>query len=220
MAAPEVTNEPVAVVNQANIQAAPESQQEKPQKGGGGMKVALIILSVFLFVILAELGYLVFSGYGRTFFELRPQPTPAPIPIPQIKEDQAVLSKTQASPEEARNFADRLDYLWANKPSFLERAAIEFIVKGSLVYGKEDPGDGFAYAIVLTNETRRTLTYGLTRTEYENVRVYLANSETIREIALKDLREGDEITIKSVGNLLDSATDYHLIFQVVRSGGN
>lgn len=237
MAAPEVTSNPVVVQNQTPT-------PPPPQKKSGKLKFVVIILVVLLVVILSELGYLIFSGYGRTFFELpgsrnegqsveqqetinqaqpeetlAPQPTVAP--IDPLIFNYPNFQRDFLNPDKVREYADTLDGL-KDKYQFVQRGVIELTFAGEISEISSTEAKQFGdrilpYKVILSSEGE-TLSTFFSQEEIENAEIYLIPlSEEPREAVFSDMQTGDFLELKYYLNALDSSQNNKLIFRVTEA---
>jgi len=205
--------------------AAPDTPVVQTEQGpvrSKFFKPALIALGIVLVIVISEVGYLVFKGYGKTYLQQHIAPaltsTPAPTP-PTLEDIQASFPRNHISSDKARDFADALDIL-APKLEFIQGASLNYIIAGTLVETvpgrKEKGGIEYTHWMKLEAESGETITYLFTEQEIQTVTVFLFTSTGSSQVNIREINRGDFVTIKSVSNLLDPDPNLRIILEVIR----
>jgi hypothetical protein len=196
--------------------STPAVQTEQPPKRNKFFKPALIALGIVLIIVISEMGYLVFKGYGKTY--LQQYTTPAPTP-PTLEDIQASFPRNHVSSDKVRDFADVLDFL-GPKLEFIQSASLNFIIAGTLVENapgrKEKEGIEYTHWMKLEAESGETITYLFTEQEIQTATVFLFTSTGSSQINISEANRGDFVTIKSIANLLDPDPNFRIILEVIR----
>lgn len=183
-------------------------------------KPALIALGIVLVIVISEVGYLVFKGYGKTYLQLHTTPTPTPPPTPPTLDDiQASFSRTQVSSDKVRDYADRLDLL-SPKLEFIQTASLNYNIAGLLVENapeiKEKDGIKYTHRMKLKADSGKTITYHFTEQEIQTAIIFLFTSTGSSQVNIRDINRGDFVTIKSIVNLLDPDPNFRIVLEVLR----
>jgi len=214
MAAPTPENYPAAPKPTASDTSVVQTKQE-PVKNKF-FKPALIALGIVLVILISEVGYLVFKGYGKTY--LQPTPTPPPTP-PTLEDIQASFPRNHVSSDKVRDFADVLDGL-APKLEFIQSASLNFIIAGTLVENVpgriEKEGISYAHRMKLEAESGETITYLFTEQEVQTAAIFLFTPSGSSQVDISEAKRGDFVTIKSIANLLDPDPNLRIILEVIR----
>jgi len=224
MAAPTPENYP------ASPKSAPPDTpivqaEQKPEKNKL-LKPALIVFSVVLVILISEVGYLVFKGYGKTYLQPNapasiPTPTYIPTPTPAslltLEEVESTLPKEFINSDKARVFADTLDRL-EPKTEFLLSATVNFVIAGTVVSLTEEEAENLGKLVVITmkNDSGLTLKDKLTQEEVENSFVLLRTPAGASLSKIAEIKPGDFVFIRHITNLLDASTHSKIILEVVR----
>jgi hypothetical protein len=220
MVAPMPENYPATPKPTAS--STPVIQTEQKPVRNKFYKPALIALGIVLVIIISEVGYLVFKGYGETYFQQHIAPaltsTPA-ITSPTLEDIQASFPRNHISSDKVRDFADTLDHL-APKLEFIQSASLNFIIAGTLVESapgrKEKEGIEYTHWMKLEANSGETITYLFTEQEIQTVTVFLFTLTDSSQINIREINRGDFVTIRSIANLLDPDPNFRIILEVMR----
>lgn len=201
--------------------STPTVQIEQPPKRNKFFKPALITLGIVLVIVISEIGYLVFKGYGKTYFQLTPDPTPTPVfNFPLQEEIEGTFSREFLNTGKARDFLEHLD-LFEPKLEFIQNATLTFTVGGIVdeVGEGEIEGSGHRFWIIMKGDTGEILTYRLTEQEIQNASIFLETASGLSQIEITEIKPGDFVLIRNISNLLDSSSHFKVILKVIREQG-
>jgi hypothetical protein len=207
---------------QAPQQPAPIQTTPPVQKNTKLLKVAVIGLVVTLIIILSEVGYLVFSGYGRTYFQLKsesqnetavPASSPTPVPTPSVE---FVLPEEIIQSNKVDGFLYILEGL-ESKETFIKAATINSAYGGVVTSTSqgEVEGVGFRYIIDAKNDLEQTIRFRFSKEEIDSAEIYLVSNNN-EKISFGDIKPDDNLTVKVVSDLLDSSPDSKLSLEIER----
>jgi len=210
-----------AVVPEQNTQVP---QQPPPilattpvQKNNKFLKIAVIGLVVMLIIILSEVGYLVFSGYGRTYFDALRKPTLL-TPVTQSPPEDlmnSLLPKEGVFPNKAKIFLGIFDHLAQNKDDFVLGATADITTTGTVVEILELDGV-YKYQITVRNNAGQTLVYELTEEEIENAEIYLSVLDSYQQMEFDEILPGDKLVVRLTTSFLDNSPHSKLLLLVTR----
>ena len=203
-------------------QQPPQIQTTAPvQKNNKLLKVAIIGLVIMLIIILSEVGYLIFSGYGRTYFQLKsesqnetaaiPASLPTPISTPSVEfalPESSILQQNKID-----NFFYILTHL-ESKDSFIEAATINSTYKATVTSASQEEieGIGLSYIITGKDDQEQTIGFRFLSQEIDSAEISLNNEE----ISFSDIKPDDVLTLNVISDLLDNSPDSKLILEIER----
>ena len=213
-----------AIAPEKSVQAPqqpPPIQTTAPvQKNNKLLKVAIIGLVIMLIIILSEVGYLIFSGYGRTYFQLKsdsqnetaaiPASLPTPISTPSVEFSPP---KNSIQSSKVDNFLYILEAL-ESKESFIEAVTVNSTFKAIVTSTSQDgiKDRGFRYIINAKNDQGQTIGFRFSIQEIDSAEISLNNEE----ISFGDIKPDDILTVKVISDLLDNSLDSKLILEIER----
>jgi hypothetical protein len=215
-----------ATIPKENIQTPqqpPPMQTTAPvQKNSKLLKVAIVGLVIMLVIILSEVGYLVFSGYGRTYFQLKSEPqeivvvptvAPTPIPTPSVE---ITLPEKSIQPNKTYDFLYILEKL-ESKEAFIDAITINSTYKGVVVSTSQEEIDntGLRYIIDVKNDQEQTIRFQFSSQEIDSAEIYLSSNNN-EKISFDDIKPNDNLETKIISDLLDSSSDSKLILTIER----
>ena len=213
-----------AIIPEKSIQATqqpPPIQTTAPEKKNNKkFKIAVIGLVVMLIIILSEVGYLIFSGYGRTYFQLKsdsqnetaaiPASLPTPISTPSVE---FALPENSIQSSKVDNFLYILEAL-EPKESFIEAVTVNSTYKAIVTSTSQEgiKDRGFRYIINAKNDQGQTIGFRFSIQEIDSAEISLNNEE----ISFSDIQPDDILTVKVISDLLDNSLDSKLILEIER----
>jgi len=207
-----------------NTQAAPPPVQkmEPVKQKNKILKIGIIGLVIILIIILSEVGYLVFNGYGRTYFQLKSQsqeeiansPTPSPIPNSPTSPTFTLSKDSNFQQNKLNDFLFMINGL-SSKESFIQTVVINTSFKAIVVSTSREENSA-KYTINAKNDSGQTIEFKFSSQEMDSAKIYLTSNST-ENISFDDIKEGDILTVKVASDLLDSSPDSKLILEIERA---
>ncbi len=207
-------------------QPAPMQAPAPVQKKNKVLKVAVIGLAVMLIIILSEVGYLVFSGYGRTYFQLKseaqeettetpvasasPMPTSIPsLEVPLLKDNALQSSKID-------NFLYILDHL-ESRESFFKTVAVNVTYEAIVIDTSREGTEGtdFRYIINAKDDQGTAIGFRFSKEEIDAAEIFLVSNDN-EKISFDDIKPNDKLTVKVTSDLLDNSPNSKLILEIGR----
>jgi len=207
---------------QPSQQPSPIQTTTPVQKSSKLLKIAVIGLVIMLIIILSEVGYLIFSGYGRTYFQLKsesqnetavPTSSPMPIPTPSVE---FTLPEKGIQSNKTDNFLSILGFL-ESKEEFIEAVTINSTYSGIVTSTSQEDTSipDFPYIINAKNDLEQTIRFRFSSQEVDSAEIYLVSNNN-EEISFSDIKPDDNLTVKVISDLLDSSSDSKLLLEIER----
>ena len=206
---------------QAPQQPPPIQTTTPVRKNNKLLKVAIIGLVVMLIIILSEVGYLIFSGYGRTYFQLKSESQNETAAIPaSLPTHISTHSVEFALPESSilqQNKIDNFFYILTHlesKDSFIEAVTINSTYKAIVTSTSQEEiqNVGLSYIITGKDDQGQTIGFRFSSQEIDSAEISLNNEE----ISFSDIQPDDILTVKVISDLLDNSPDSKLILEIER----
>lgn len=194
--------------------ANPSLSEDKQITTSGGRnrnRILLVLGALVLFVVLGEIGYYTYLKYYKPQQETqqqRIQVEERPFSIPTAPSRPQTLDISSNAVQIQK--VDKFSQMTANlPPGFFANSTIRTTYVGEFVELTEEPinigGITYSLRIGFKNENGEKITFALTERELANLEVVFVGTEGTKEFSYKDIKEGDEISIRHTINLLDQS---------------